>query len=62
LFAFICLPFVSVYHYRQESGKAFAISILAGLIFMSHRKNVIEEVFHLLDRRNVEPKEDRNKL
>ena len=62
LFAFICLPFVSVYHYRQDSGKAFAISILAGLIFMSHRKNVIDEVFHLLDRRNVEPKEDQNKL
>jgi len=62
LFAFVCLPLVSLYHYREDSGKAVAISVLAGFIFMSHRKNLVEEFYHLVERRNVEPKHNRRKL
>jgi glycerol-3-phosphate acyltransferase PlsY len=62
LFAFISLPLVSLYHYRDDSGKAFALSVLAGLLFFSHRKNVVEEFYHLVERRKLEPKENRRKL
>jgi glycerol-3-phosphate acyltransferase PlsY len=62
LFAFMCLPLVSLYHYRDDSGKAFALSVLAGLIVMGHRRNVVEEFYHLAERRKLEPRHDRNKL
>ena len=62
LFAFLCLPLVSLYHYRDDSGKAFALSVLATLILAGHRKNVLEEFYHLIERRKLEPKHDRHKL
>jgi glycerol-3-phosphate acyltransferase PlsY len=62
LFAFLCLPLVSFYHYRDDSGKAFALSVLAALIVVGHRKNVVEEFYHLVERRKLEPKHDRHKL
>jgi glycerol-3-phosphate acyltransferase PlsY len=62
LFAFVCLPLVSLYHYRDDHGKAVAISILAGLIVISHRKNLVEEFYHFVERRNIEPKHNRRKL
>jgi len=62
LFVFMCLPLVSLYHYRDDSGKAFALSVLAGLIVMGHRKNVVEEFYHLAERRKLEPRHNRNKL
>ena len=55
LFAFICLPLVS-YYLKRNSADAVELSILAGLILISHRKNIMEEIFHYAGRRNVEPK------
>jgi glycerol-3-phosphate acyltransferase PlsY len=62
LFAFVFLPLVSLYHYRDDHGKAAAISFLAGLIVISHRKNLMEEFFHFFERRNIEPRHNRRKL
>jgi glycerol-3-phosphate acyltransferase PlsY len=55
LFAFACLPLVSLY---LEPGHAQAVgmSILAGLILVAHRKNLPEEIWLLLERRHVQPK------
>src|SRR6266446_6101426 len=55
LFAFACLPLVSLY---LEPGHAQAVgmSLLAGLILISHRKNLMEEISLLIERRHVQPK------
>jgi glycerol-3-phosphate acyltransferase PlsY len=63
LFAFVCLPLVSLYHdYHQHDDpvKAVGISLLTGLVFFAHRKNLMEEFYHLLERRHVEPKRNRH--
>ena len=55
LFAFACLPLVSVF-LDQEHAKIVAMSVLAGIVLVAHRKNVMEEIWNLLERRNVHPK------
>src|SRR5882762_1359931 len=52
LFAFACLPLVSVF-LDQEHAKIVAMSVLAGIVLVAHRKNVMEEIWNLLERRNV---------
>ena len=58
LFAFSCLPLVSVYLEHNHS-KVVGISILAGLVLITHRKNLWEEISHFIERRNVHPKPNR---
>jgi glycerol-3-phosphate acyltransferase PlsY len=50
LFAFVCLPMVS-YYLERSPGKAFFLSLLAGIVLLEHRKNVVEEFAQWLDRR-----------
>jgi glycerol-3-phosphate acyltransferase PlsY len=59
LFAFICLPLVSLYH-GDDAPKAVLISILAGLVFVAHRKNLMEEFSHFAETRNVEVKNNQH--
>jgi len=61
LFAFICLPLVS-YYLRRDSADAVELSILAGLILISHRKNLMEEILHYVERRKLEPKHNPREL
>lgn len=55
LLAFACLPLVSTY-LGHDPAKAVEVSILAGLVLVAHRKNLIQEFHHFLERRNVQPK------
>jgi glycerol-3-phosphate acyltransferase PlsY len=55
LFAFICLPLVS-YYLKRDPADAVELSILAGFILLSHRKNIMEEILHYIPRRNAEAK------
>ena len=59
LFAFLCLPLVSLYH-GDDGPKAVLISILAGVVFIAHRKNLTEEFSHFAERRNAEAKNNRH--
>ena len=61
LFAFACLPLASMYQ-KQENTKLVGISILAGLVLITHRKNLIEEFRQLVEREDVHPKPNRPEL
>lgn len=47
LLAFACLPLVSMY-LGHEPARTVGISVLAGLVLIAHRKNLIEEVAQLV--------------
>ncbi|MEY2430019.1 MAG: acyl phosphate:glycerol-3-phosphate acyltransferase [Verrucomicrobiota bacterium] len=52
LFAFACLPLVSMY-LEQDHSRIAGVSALAGLVLITHRKNLMEEVWQLIERRDV---------
>lgn len=61
LFAMACLPLVSIY-LGHEPTKIIGISILTGLILVTHRKNLIDESFRFAERRNVSSKSNHPEL
>jgi glycerol-3-phosphate acyltransferase PlsY len=52
LIAFACLPALCLY-LDPNPARSFGISVLAILIVFAHRKNLFEEVVHLLERRHL---------
>lgn len=63
LFAFACLPLVSMYWASDPvalttPGRTVALGILAGLILLAHRRNLAAELPHFLERRHLHPKPD----
>ena len=54
LFAFACLPLVSMY-LAPDPARAVELSILAGLVLIAHRKNLVEEILNLIESRNAHP-------
>ena len=63
LFAFACLPLASMYMYwERDPARVVAISVLAALILLTHRKNLSGEILHFVDSRNSEPKPNRHDL
>jgi len=63
LFAFACLPLASMYMYwGPDPARIVSISLLAALILLTHRKNLSEEFFHFVERRNAETKPNRHEL
>src|SRR6266404_441234 len=61
IFAIACLPLVSMY-LGHESGKVVGISIISGLILITHRKNLLEESFHFVERRKIHARHNRTEL
>jgi glycerol-3-phosphate acyltransferase PlsY len=61
LLAFACLPLAGMY-LGNEPAKVVGISVLAGLVLIAHRKNLIEEVSRLIPRRNLHPEHDQTEL
>jgi glycerol-3-phosphate acyltransferase PlsY len=61
LFAFALLPLVS-FALGQEPAKVVLISLLSGLVLIAHRKNLLEELLHFIDRPNVHAKQQPPKL
>jgi acyl phosphate:glycerol-3-phosphate acyltransferase len=61
LMAFGCLPLVGIY-LGSEPAKAVGISILAGVILIAHRKNLIEELSRLIPHRTLHPEHDQTEL
>jgi glycerol-3-phosphate acyltransferase PlsY len=63
LFAFACLPLASMYMYwGPDRARVVAISLLAGLILWTHRKNLGDELSHFLEQRNAHSKANRHEL
>jgi len=64
LLAFACLPMLSVC-WRTEAGpqadaaRTLALSTLAALVLVAHRKNLFSEACRFLDRPNIHPKPNR---
>src|SRR5258708_5220228 len=61
LFAFVCLPVVSMY-LKPDPARAVGISILAGVVLIAHRKNLVEEILHFVEPRNVHPNHNQSEL
>jgi glycerol-3-phosphate acyltransferase PlsY len=57
LFAIASLPLVSAF-LEHDSVKVVLVSILAALVLIAHRKNLMEEFSHLAERRHVRAKPD----
>jgi acyl phosphate:glycerol-3-phosphate acyltransferase len=57
LFALACLPLMTRYLGRAPAEVA-GTAVLAGLVVAAHRKNLVTEISHFLDRRTVHPKHD----
>jgi acyl phosphate:glycerol-3-phosphate acyltransferase len=55
LFALACLPLVSGY-LAHVPAEVTGTAVLAGLVLVAHRKNLITELSRYLDRRTVHPK------
>jgi glycerol-3-phosphate acyltransferase PlsY len=63
LFAFACLPLASMYMYwGPDRARVVAISLLAGLILWTHRKNLGDEFSHFLHQRSAHSKANQHEL
>jgi len=59
LFAFVCLPLVSLYRAPEPANdptEIVGISLLAAVVLVAHRKNLMEEISHYLERPEVQTK------
>jgi len=61
IFAIACLPLVSMY-LAQEGAKVVGISIISGLVLITHSKNLLAESFHFVERRKIHAKHNRTEL
>lgn len=63
LFAFACLPLVSAWFALSPGssadypGKVLTISVLTSIVLLAHRRNLLEEILRLMERRNLRPKQ-----
>lgn len=63
LFAFVCVPLASTYMYwGPDPARVVSMSVLAGIVLITHRRNLSDEFAHFLERRHAEPKPNRNEL
>jgi hypothetical protein len=50
-------------HYLEHNpAKTCGISLLAALVLLAHRRNLMDEFLHLLEPREMKPKHNRTKL
>jgi len=61
LLAMGCLPLVGLL-LSQAPAKVVMVSLLAGLVIVGHRKNLMEEFGHWSARRELDPKPDESQL
>jgi glycerol-3-phosphate acyltransferase PlsY len=61
LFALAGVPLAAMLHH-DNSSKVVFLSILAGLVMVAHRKNLVEEILHLPARRDLDPNPDQSEL
>jgi hypothetical protein len=45
------------WYLAHSPAEVFGTSVLAGLVLVAHRKNLVTELSRLLDRRNIHPKQ-----
>lgn len=58
LIAIACLPLAATFQ-QPEPLRAGIVSVLAGIIWFAHRRNLLEEFTVMMSRRHVETKPDR---
>lgn len=54
LFSLACLPLMSWY-LAHSPADALGTSVLAGVVLLAHRQNLLTELSQFLDRRNIHP-------
>jgi acyl phosphate:glycerol-3-phosphate acyltransferase len=55
LFALACLPLMSWY-LAHSPAELLGTSVLAGVVLLAHRQNLVTELSQFLDRRNIHPR------
>jgi hypothetical protein len=52
LFAVACLP-VADFYFKRDPASTLIISCSAVLVLFTHRKNIVEEIAHIAERRHL---------
>ena len=52
LFGVACLPFADAY-FNRDPGATVIISVSAALVLFTHRKNIMDEITHIAERRHL---------
>ena len=55
LFSLACVPLMSWY-LAHSPADALGTSVLAGVVLLAHRQNLVTELSQFLDRRNIHPR------
>ena len=56
LFALACLPLMSWY-WAHSASELVCMSLLAGVVLLAHRRNLVTELAQLLERRSIHPEQ-----
>ncbi len=59
LFALICLPLVALF-LGQDRIEVVLITFMSGLVLFAHRKNIADEIFSLIGRRQIHAESDKS--
>lgn len=58
LFALLCLPLAGLF-IGQDHIQMFLITIMSGLVLFAHRRNITDEISHLIERRHAPAESDK---
>jgi acyl phosphate:glycerol-3-phosphate acyltransferase len=59
LFALVCLPLVALF-LGQDRIQVVLITMMSGLVLFAHRKNIADEISHLVERRHLPAETDKS--
>jgi glycerol-3-phosphate acyltransferase PlsY len=59
LFALICVPLVALF-LDEDRIQVVLITIMSGLVLFAHRKNIADEISHLIERRHMHAESDKS--
>ncbi len=61
LFAFCCLPVVSLW-LEREPMKALGLSLFSGMVLLAHRRNLVQEIVRLIPHRKIDAEQEKTEI
>ena len=59
LFALLCLPLGALF-FGDDRIQVTLLTIMCGLVLLAHRRNITEEISHLIERRHIHAESDKS--
>jgi acyl phosphate:glycerol-3-phosphate acyltransferase len=59
LFALLCLPLVDMF-LGHDRIQVVLLTVMSGLVLFAHRRNIAEEISHLIERRHMQTESDKS--